>query len=417
MRSFALFLAAFVANTVSHPFTKDEKSLGFYIALQSTGIVEISFDPSQSVNNSLSITGYTTNAGFRPGWLTSYKDKIYSISRTHYLNSDDKSGGVYAFEKPPVSASAGTNLTLLDERSSNGEGGVHCDVSPDGKTLSAANIDGSSVSIFPLSKDGTIGTATNIFHYNLAEPGPGTNKSQIRANPHQTAFDPSGNFLFVPDKGSDIVYVYSVNGPEQVTHVQDITLPPGTGPRHVTFSHFNATRAYLYLVSELDNTVRVFILDYAKPCAPATYFEGPKNLTITLQQIISTLGPSADRSAPTNENTAAEIEVTRDQKFAYASNRRNLTPDSDTFAIYSVDAGHSLTYLGWNETLGKIPRHFALSKDDRNQWVAVVHQLTQDVFVFERDPEGGFFTKLRGRIELGDPDKNLTAGPICVLWK
>lgn len=65
--------------------------------------------------------------------------------------------------------------------------------------------------------------------------------------------------MFVPDRGADRLYGYYVTGPYSVS--QDVTLPPGTGPRHITFRTFDYTQTYMCPVSELDNTVRVFTLD------------------------------------------------------------------------------------------------------------------------------------------------------------
>jgi 6-phosphogluconolactonase len=396
--------------------------LSFYVALQSTGILEISFDPDQDVNGSLSISRYNTDAGVRPGWLTSYQDKFYSISRTDYPIEGIESGGVFAYQEPTLSAPPFTNLTLLDKTSSHGEGGVYVDVSPDGRTLAAANIDGSTVSIYPLAQDGVIGEATYVFHYSLVTPGPGNNDSQEIANPHGCTFDPTGKFMIVPDRGSDRLYIYHVNGPEAVVQKHNISLPLGTGPRHVTFSPRDSTTNYMYLISELDNTVRVFTLEYFESSSsPATDSAVAEGLTVTLTQTISTLGHNFPPSDPNNEELAAEIAVTNDRKFAYASNRNTLSLDSDTIAIYSVDPdpandGHHLTYLGFNQTFGKIPRHFALSNDEDNMWVAVANQVTQDITVFERDVKSGFFKDMKGRLSLGDLDLELERGPMCIRW-
>ncbi|KIX03629.1 uncharacterized protein Z518_07182 [Rhinocladiella mackenziei CBS 650.93] len=415
MKLLIILLAASATLVAPSMAAKEKASFTFYVALQSTGILEVSFDPNKDVNESLSIIATNTNAGKMPGWLTSYHHKIYSISRTAFPDNDTKSGGVFAFQEPPASAARGTLLTFLDKESSNGDGGVYCDVNRDGKTLAAANIDGSTVSIYPLSEDGTIGKATYVFKYNLTEPSPGTRDSQVKANPHQSIFDPSGQFLFVPCRGADRVYVYSVQGPEQVKEIESITLPPGTGPRHVVFKQLNATTADMYLISELDNTVRLFTLNYENPWGPR-FPQEAGNLTITLKQTISTLGPDLPPSLPDNRDLAAEIAVTHDGKFAYASNRNTLSLDSDNLAIYSVH-DNRLTYLGSNETQGKIPRHFALSKDQDNQWLAVANQLTQDIVVFERDLKAGLMKDVKGRLKLGELDMTLALGPMCILWK
>lgn len=427
MRLFTTLHLASTALAVPH-LKRDSSALGFYVALQSTGIVEFSFDPTvANPNKSLSIVGYTTDAGYKPGWITAYQNKIYSISRTAYPDNSSESGGVFAFQRPGETTSA-TNLTLLDSQSSNAIGGVYVDVSPDGRTLSAADIDGSTVSVYPLAQDGTIGSPSYIFRYNLTTPGPGLNDSQEIANPHESTFDPSGQFMFVPDRGADRLYVYSVDGPYDVVEIHNITLPLGTGPRHITFQVYNTTRTYMYLVSELDNTVRVFTLDYPNShswsawTASGQYSHASRNLTISLVQTISALNNTDIRTAPINENLVAEIAITNDNKFAYASIRNTQSLKSDTLSVYSIDSDpsndeHRLTWLGSNATLGKTPRHFALSNDVNNTYVAVGNEVSQSIVVFERDVITGFMKKLVGSISLGALDLTQALGPVCILWK
>ena len=369
-------------------------SLTFYVALQSTGLLEVLFDPSKDVDSSLAVIATNTDTGVMPGWLTSYEDTIYSISRTAYPDANTESGGVFAFREPPPTAPAATNLTLFQSESSNGESGVFVDVSPDGTILAATNIDGATVSIYPRAEDGTLGASTYVFHYTISQPGPGTNDSQIQANPHQSYFDPTGKYLFVPDRGGDLLYVYCVKSADRVEQIQVITLEPGTGPRHVFIQPLKsaATSTYLYLVCELDNTVRVFTLEY-----------GHHSLTITLKQTISTLGPNLPRTPPINHNLACEVAETNDGKFVYAANRNPTNLDSDSIAVYSVDKNPAydthLTYLGSNETLGKIPRHFALSHDQDNRYLAVANQVTQDITLFERGPADWIHEKCQGQVE------------------
>lgn len=390
--------------------------LSFYVAPQSTGIVEVSFNPTRDGNDSLSITSYTTNAGHRHGWPESYGNFIYSISRTQFPDEDSESAGIFVFSQDRTSSN---NLTRLDSETSNGEGGVYCDVSPDGRILVCANIDEPRVSVYPRLPDGTINPATYIFHYNLTTPGPGTNESQIQANPYEAKFDLTGQCFFVPDRGSDRIYACLVNGPDNVVRTYNISLPSGTSPRHLEFVQYNTTRTYMLVIGELDNTIRVSTLDYALATNPRedgglfnflnlTLLQlgagAEQDLTITHTQSLSILSADLPPSPPNNDDLAAEIYVTNDGRFAYASNRNTLSLDSDTIAIFAIDESpqaHELRYIGFNETLGKIPRHFALSNDEENRWVAVANQLTQDVVVVERDVEKGWLREVKGRLVLG----------------
>lgn len=184
-------LWAIGATTLALPILshRDYSPISFYVAVQRSGILRMTFDPSQDANHSLSITETIGNVGQKPGWVTSYQNNLYSISRTHYPDNTSVSGGLFAFEQH---RDAYPSLSPLDNVSSNGEGGVYCDVHPNGTLLSAANIDGSSVSVYELTPSGSIGSLVTEFHYNLTHPGPGGNDSQIISNPHQAIFDPTG---------------------------------------------------------------------------------------------------------------------------------------------------------------------------------------------------------------------------------
>lgn len=405
MKYSSLIFAVSAVLAVPTPSAAQDSSLGFYVALQSTGILGIDFDPSKDVKHSLIITSIT-NAGFQVNWVTPYKDKIYSISRSHYPDNATMSGGVFEFE-----GASETDLTLIDSRSSNGEGGVFLDVSPDGKTLAAADIDGGIVSIFPLSSTGTIGPATYTFHFTIETPGPGAGDSQTQANPHESIFDPSGQYIFVPDRGADRLYIYKHGGPSAVSLLETLTLEPGTGPRHILFSPIDDRSFYFYLVSELENCVRLFVFSCPGSGQP----------TITQLQIISTLGLGTGlsaRTAPTNDDLAAELQLSSDGRFLYASNRNTQTLDPDTIAIFSRNTTDgTLTYLTAMSTQGKIPRMFAISPDASNQYVAVANEATQDITMFERDEGTGMIGDVVGRIVLGELDETTTQGPLCVLWK
>ncbi|KAF7180789.1 hypothetical protein CNMCM7691_010080 [Aspergillus felis] len=397
------------------------EDLILYMTVQSQGVLTLSFNPSQSVDDSIRILATNTDAGYSPGWITQYKENFYSVSRTQYPTLSSVDGGVFAFHKREGNARH-SNLDLLNSVSSGGRGAVYVDVSRDGRTISIANIDGSTVSIHPRGEDGTIKGASHVFHYTLDYPGPGTNGSQIQSNPHEAIFDPSGEFLFVADRGADRLYIYQVADPFTVTIIQTLHLEPGTGPRHMTFRTFNETRTYMYLVSELDNSVRVFTLDGVRNDEGLEFGAGgPRNLTIHLVQRISTLGANLGRTPPNNRNLASEIALSNDGQFAYAANRNTVNLDSDTVAIYSVhplldDDRNHLTYLGYNITYGKTPRHFSLSNDPQSRFGAFGNEVTNNLVILERDVQLGFFTSIKGNLSVGKLDLTTNSGPTAVIW-
>jgi 6-phosphogluconolactonase len=174
----------------------------------------------------------------------------------------------------------------------------------------------------------------------------------------------------------------------------------------------------MYLTNELDNTIRVYALDGVVNDSDA---DTSTALQITFKQIISTLAFGQNRTAPINANIAADTYLSTDGKFAYAANRNTLSYNSDTLAVFAVHPGLNddkdhLLYLGQNKTYGKIPRHFALSSDEQNRFVAVVNQVSNTVAVLERNATTGFFTGLKGFVTLGPLDVTQNLGPSAALW-
>jgi len=94
---------------------------------------------------------------------------------------------------------------------------------------------------------------------------------------------------------------------------------------------FSPDHRYLYVVSELSSSVTVFQMDAAAG-------------TFTEQQTASLL--PADF---TGSNASAEIQITPDGKFLYASNR-----GADSLAMFAIDASSGrLTPIGQVSTQGR----------------------------------------------------------------
>ncbi|KAF4960733.1 hypothetical protein FGADI_748 [Fusarium gaditjirri] len=383
------------------------------VAHQKRGILTLSFDPSEPRDRAIQLLA-TTQAGYQPGWLYHREDYLYSVSRTQFPDNSSTSGGIFAFRKLPNG-----HLEPSDAVASQGEGGVYLDISRDGKMLSTANIDGSTVSIFPLTSAGHFGRVSHVFHYNLTQPGPGTGDSQEIANPHAAVFSPSGDILAVPDRGADCVYIYQVHDAKNVKQIRTLTLLPGTGPRHILFSKVSQEKTLMFLVSELDNTINVFSLEHGAIGCHGKHLDLNDTLRITPLQRASTLNDSSKRTKPTNVDLASELAISNDRRMLYASNRNTESVEmADTIAIYSLDiySNKPLRFLGLNSTYGKIPRHFSLSSDPHNEFLAVVNQVTNDLFILKRDSKTGLTDRILGNFSLGKLDLTTKVGPMAVVW-
>src|SRR5439155_10414669 len=121
-------------------------------------------------------------------------------------------------------------------------------------------------------------------------------------------------------------------------------LPDGSGPRHLAFHPLGG---YAYLLSELRSEITVAAWDAASG-------------DLLLGQVIGTLG---DATPP--ENYPAEIQVSPDGRFVYASNRGH-----DSIATFTVgEHGRRLEFAGTTSTGGSWPRYFTLDPTGRRLYV------------------------------------------------
>jgi 6-phosphogluconolactonase len=143
-----------------------------------------------------------------------------------------------------------------------------------------------------------------------------------------------------------------------------VTLPPGSGPRHLAF---HPGKQFLYANNELTTGASVLAHD------PASGVLGAK-----VVQTLSTIPLPYD-----SRSDNAEIQLSRDGRFAYVSNRGH-----DSIAVFAVDqASGKLTVLEHVPSGGKEPRDFKI--DPTGTHLLAAHQVSDDVVVFRIDPTSG----------------------------
>jgi 6-phosphogluconolactonase len=152
----------------------------------------------------------------------------------------------------------------------------------------------------------------------------------------------------------------------------EIGTAPGAGPRHFVF---HPNRRWLYLLNELDATVNAYA------------FDGASGLLSPLQTI--TAMPPDSQAKP----SAADIHVTPDGKFLYASER-----STSTLAAFRIDAQTGrLSPLGSTPTETQ-PRGFAI--DPRSVFLLAVGQQSHHLTVYAIDRETGRLDE-RARYPMG----------------
>ncbi|MDE5845453.1 MAG: lactonase family protein [Muribaculaceae bacterium] len=257
-----------------------------------------------------------------------------------------------------------------------GEGSAPCHVAmaPDGNFVATANYLGGSVSVFHFDK--VLGTISNPDVIQFSGKGP-DERRQMGPHAHFVTFTPDGRYMIVPDLGADALHVIPINdGKPDGANKTDVNMAPGSGPRHIVF---NQKGNIAYLVSELAGTVT--IIDY-----------NSKAGTLTTRRVVEL--------DPNNAHASADIHLSPDGSFLYASNRRV----DDGVVCFAVDNENGeLNRVGFTPT-GSHPRNFTITSDGNLMLVACRDD--NRIEVYHRDSETGALSLLS---TIGCPL------PVCIL--
>jgi 6-phosphogluconolactonase len=183
-------------------------------------------------------------------------------------------------------------------------------------------------------------------------------------------------YLFVPDLGTDKVEIYNFDEKSGSLKARStMKMPNASGPRHF---EFHTTGNWAYLIQELSGMVTAF--DY-------------KGGKLTSKQSISLLPPEYE-----GEASSADIHVSPDGRFLYATNRKG----SNTITIFKIDEqSGNLSLVDYQSTLGSTPRNFNF--DPSGNYLLVANQDSDEIVVFEVNKETGLLKDSGNRIKVSKP--------------
>ena len=211
---------------------------------------------------------------------------------------------------------------------------------------------------------------------------------QTSAHAHCACFDIVSNKLLVCDLGLDQVKVYSLqknNDSFNAIEQQIITLPAGSGPRHICFDD---NYAYGFIINELTGSVTII-----KHSAEKKEYE--------INGTFDTRVPLSESSINTDLGGAA-IRVSACGKFIYTSMRSD-----NTIRLFEFDPiQESLNYIASCPTGGRTPRDFSI--DPTGKWLLLAHQDSDTISIFNVNSYNGTlsFHKTVNNIE----------SPVCLAW-
>lgn len=338
--------------------------LGTYTRDQSRGIYVTRLDPVTGRLTAPELAAEARNPSFLA--LHPSRQFLYAVSEL------DGSGGVSAFALDPATG----RLRGLNQQPSGGRGPCHVSVDHTGRMLLVANYSSGSVAALPIRDDGSLAPPVSVVQHVGASVHP---RRQGGPHAHCILPDPQNRRALVCDLGVDKVFAYPLDaagGGLLTNGVAAATLPPGAGPRHLTFS---ANGRFVYVINELNSTLAVFAYQSRRG-------------EFSLRQTVGTL--PADF---TGENTTADIHVHPGGKFLYGSNRGH-----DSLAVFAINrATGRLSLIEHVPTGGRTPRNFGL--DPTGRWLLAANQNSDSVVVFRVDDRTGRPTPTGQVLEVGAP--------------
>jgi len=297
---------------------------------------------------------------------------VYAVNES---GDKQKGGQVSSFS---FNKKTGT-LTPVNSQSSGGNGTCYLQVDKTGKWVVVGNYGSGTLAVLPIDGSGKLGApVTTIQH-----EGTGGNKRQATPHVHCTLLSKDNKWLLVPDLGIDKVMIYgfdSKNGKLNPAPQPFFKAVGGAGPRHITFHPNNK---FAYLIEEISGYVDAFQYSNGKLSA--------------IQRIASV------QANDTGFIGSADIHVSADGKFLYASNRGGF----NTIAIFAInEKDGTLSLVGHQPSLGKIPRNFSI--DPTGDYLLAANQESDDIVIFKRDKTTGLLSDTGNRIDVGKP--------VCLKW-
>ena len=298
--------------------------------------------------------------------LSADKELLYAVNELTTFQGK-KGGALNTYRR----AEKGV-LTLISQKTTGGEDPCHVVTDRERKMVLVSNYSGGSLAVWPLDKDGApVGEAQVIQH-----TGKGRNPArQEGPHVHSITLTRDEKFAVTADLGLDELVLYPVDKKQgRLKEAEKIIFPTGeeTGPRLILF---NRKGDRCYVACEL--SCEVLVLSY-------------ENGNFTLLQTLSTL-----KNGWSPENTAADIHLSKDEKFLYVSSR-----GEDTIAVYQVQEDGLLSLVEIVPAGVKTPRNFAI--DPSGKWLLAGGQNSDTVAVHAVDPETGKLT-LTGTFEVPTP--------------
>lgn len=302
-----------------------------------------------------------------PSFLAITKDRKTLLAVNEVNENETGFVSSYAIEKD--------SLRFVNHTASGGAHPCFITVDKNGNVL-VANYTGGNVGLLKANARGKLSELLSIQQHK----GKGTTPRQEAPHAHSTWFHPSKKEIISVDLGTNQLWFSKIDTLQklQFSAPKTLNMPVGAGPRHL---EFHPNNKWMYVLNELNNTVSLVK-------------EKGNNYVVAIS--ISTLPEDF-----TAFSKAADIHISKDGKFLYASNRGH-----NSIVIYKINPqnGH-LKLVGFQSVLGETPRNFSLSPN--NNYLLVANQNSNTLVSFRRNETSGGLTFIH---------KIAAPTPVCLVF-
>lgn len=247
------------------------------------------------------------------------------------------------------------DLSLESELDGRPHGVSHINVSVDGRYLGAAYYRAGITGVYNLDKDGKI---ASVFAEARHQGKSVDTERQEAPHPHWAGFSADTRYLYVPDLGTDHIWVYELE--ESLSNlklVQKAAAPAGSGPRHMAI-HPRLDMAFVS--DELLARVSRYALDRASGKL----------------RYLDSMEPAAEATEET-WHSVSDIRIHPTGRFLYLVNR-----GFDRVSVFTInDQTGKLTPVEREPVRGTISRNIAF--DDSGQWALVAGRDSNTLALFE----------------------------------
>lgn len=344
-------------------YTRDEG----WVNGQSDGIQLVWLDEETGTFSNPSLAAEVIN----PSFLAKHPNGRVLYAVSELARPDEPTGFLYSF-----AIGEDMSLTEVSKVETTGTAPCHVSVDQTGNYVFVANYLGGIVKMYATSE---VGELTEQDEIQLE--GSGAHERQDASHTHMVRVSPDNKFLFVPDLGANKIWRFVIDhesGRLVPAPVPFERLQPEAGPRHLDFH----PQGFVFAINELGGTINAY--SYASDVGGLELIDSYPTLPEGYLGV----------------NSCADIHVHPGGRYLYGSNRGH-----DSIVIYETASDGTLRLIGFQNTGGKGPRNFQISRNGRFLFAA--NQDSNNVVSFAIDQETGALRKIS---EIG------IKTPVCLVF-